>query len=276
MPSIAFVCATNNTRILRENLMRSPMLADGTYPVEIIEHAPSATKAYNIGLNRTKADIVVFLHHDVYLPLGWDELLCQRIAEVEAIDPNWALLGPNGIAMNNKLYGPVWSSSIGFISGRMPVEPIPVQSFDELLFVIRRGAGLRFDEGLEGFHMYGTDIVCQARTQELGAYVVSLPLIHNDGYKKNLDGNFAKAFHYMRRKWSNMLPIQTSVIHINRSARDLYKQRWRLWRSQDHRRSQSLSDARDPREYARFCGWVDLTPNLKEQVAAPLENKAAT
>lgn len=273
MPSIAFVCASNNPRILRENLMRSPMLANGAYPVEVVENAPSAARAYNAGLDSTTADIVVFLHHDVYLPRGWDALLCQRIAEVEARDTDWAVLGAFGVAMDTRGYGPVWSSSIGFIAGLIPAAPMPVQSFDELLFVMRRGAGLRFDEGLAGFHMYGTDIVCQARHRGLGAYSVALPLIHNDGYKENLDGDFARAFHYMRRKWHGLLPIKTPVVRISRSARDLYKWRWRLWRSRKHRRTLAAPEARDPRDYARLCGWMDLRPSLAGQAAGPVGDR---
>ena len=40
-----------------------------------------------------------------------------------------------------------------------------MQSFDELLIVLRRDSGLRFDEGLPGWHMYGTDIVQTARAR---------------------------------------------------------------------------------------------------------------
>ncbi|NBB99167.1 MAG: hypothetical protein GVY34_13540 [Alphaproteobacteria bacterium] len=272
-PSIAFVCASNDPRILAENLMRSPAIESGDYPLEVVENAPSAAQAYNTGLDRTEAEIVVFLHHDVYLPLGWDALLCQRIAEVEATDPDWALLGAFGIAMNSRGFGPVWSSSIGFIAGLMPMAPVPVQSFDELLIVMRRGAGLRFDEGLNGWHMYGTDIVCQARDKGLGAYAVALPLIHNDGYKETLDHHFEAAFRHMARKWPGMLPLKTPVIKITRSARDLYKWRWRLWRSRGHRRDIAACDTIDPRIYARACGWMDLRPSLNDQAAERVSDR---
>lgn len=262
MYSIVLVCASNNPRILAENLMLSPMIGSGAYRLEVIEDAPSATAAYNAGLDRTTADVVVFLHHDVYLPLGWDALLQQRIAEVEAMDPDWALLGAYGLGTNNHGYGPVWSSSIGKIAGEISPIPMPVQAFDELLFVMRRDAGLRFDEGLEGFHMYGTDIVSEARSRGLGAYSVSLPLIHNDGYKEELGGDFTRSFFYMRRKWASDLPIQTPIIRISWSARDFFRVRRRLRRSRTHRSSQAASNAQDPRDYARLCGWMDLRPNL--------------
>lgn len=264
-PSIAFVCASNNPRILQENLLRSPLIASGNYPLEVVQDASSAAKAYNTGLDQTSAEIVVFLHHDVYLPLGWDTLLRQRIAEVEATDPDWGLLGAFGIGLDAREFGPVWSSSINFIAGLMPMAPVPVQSFDELLFVMRRSAGLRFDEKLGGWHMYGTDIVCQARDKALGAYSVALPLIHNDGYKETLDSNFEAAFRYMARKWRHMLPIKTPVTKITGSARDLYKWRVRMWLSRKQRRALAAPDARDPRDYARACGWMDLRPSLDEK-----------
>jgi hypothetical protein len=272
-PSIAFVCASNNPQILRENLLCSPLIETGGYALEVVENAPSAAQAYNIGLDRTEAEVVVFLHHDVYLPLGWDALLRQRIAEVAATDPDWALLGAFGVAMDTRNYGPVWSSSINFIAGLMPMDPVPVQSFDELLIVMRRATGLRFDEGLAGWHMYGTDIVCQARSRGLGAYAVALPLIHNDGYKETLDSNFESAFRYMARKWRDMLPIKTPVIKITRSARDLYKWRWRMWLWRKERRALAAPDARDPRDYARACGWMDLRPSLKDYAAERVSDK---
>jgi len=273
--SIAFVCASNDSRILEDNLLRSPLIDSGAYQLEVVENAPSAAKAYNIGLDRTKAEIVVFLHHDVYLPLGWDELLQQRISEVEATDPNWALLGAFGVAMDTRNYGPVWSSSINFIAGLMPMAPVPVQSFDELLIIMRRDAGLRFDEGLSGWHMYGTDIVCQARDKGFGAYSVALPLIHNDGYKETLDSKFEVAFRYMARKWRHMLPIKTPVIKITRSARDLYKWRFNMWLWRKERRALAAPVARDPRDYARACGWMDLGPSLDSYTASQAADRVS-
>ena len=115
--------------------------------------------AYNRALDATTAEMVVFAHHDVYLPRGWDALLQRRLAEVAAIDPNWALFGPFGVALDAAHIGPVWSSSIGLIVGRVPMAPTQVQSYDEMVIVLRRSSGLRFDETLPGWHMYGTDIV---------------------------------------------------------------------------------------------------------------------
>ena len=49
--------------------------------------------------------------------------------------------------------------------------PAPVATLDELLLIVRRDSGLRFDPDL-GFHLYGADICLQASEQ--GLAVVAL------------------------------------------------------------------------------------------------------
>ena len=49
--------------------------------------------------------------------------------------------------------------------------PARVATLDELLLIVRRDAGLRFDPDL-GFHLYGADICLQASEQ--GLAVVAL------------------------------------------------------------------------------------------------------
>lgn len=156
---IAIVTASNSDEILSRNLLRSPLLQSLSVELHVERDPPSAAAAYNRGLDATTAEIVVFAHHDVFLPAGWDALLAERIAEVERQDPEWGLIGAFGIGLDEQEYGPVWSSSIGRIIGRVSLEPVPAQSYDELLIVMRRGAGLRFDEAMPWFHFYGTDIV---------------------------------------------------------------------------------------------------------------------
>ena len=92
-------CASNNDAILNANLALSPMFAAGM-PLHLERNAPSAAIAYNRALDATTAPIVVFAHHDVYLPLGWETMLQARLAEVAAVDPNWALFGAFGVGLD--------------------------------------------------------------------------------------------------------------------------------------------------------------------------------
>ncbi len=258
MTELRLICASNNAAILRANLMRSQ--AVDHWPLSVIEDAPSAALAYNQGLDDSREELLIFLHHDVYLPPGWEQLLHQRIAEVAALDPDWALIGAYGVDEAGRGFGPVWSSSLGHIVGAVPLAPRAVQSFDELLIVMRRGAGLRFDAALPGWHLYGTDIVTQARAQGLGAYACALPLVHNDGYKDQLDEGFAAAYRYMQGKWATRLPLRSPVIKISRLGHQLWRARWHNIRSRDIRQGMAIDTALDPVAIARICGWNSVAP----------------
>ena len=256
---IAIVAACNNEAILNANLRRSPLLAEGGAPLHAEWNAPSAAVAYNRGLKATNAGLVVFAHQDVFLPRGWETVLAARIAEVEAMDPDWALIGSFGVGLSGAHFGPVWSSSIGCIIGRVPTEPMEVQSFDEHLFVMRRAAGIEFDEGLPGFHLYGTDIVQTARKAGRRSYVAPLPLIHNDGYKEQLGPDYTECYRYMQAKWRDALPLLTPVSKISRHGLHLVRSRWKNFKYRKARRVEASPASVDPRLYASLCGWSDLT-----------------
>ena len=82
-------------------------------------------------------------------PQGWQTLLAARLTK---LTPNWALYGSFGIGLDGANIGLVWPPSLGMIVGRVPMDPGLVQTFDELLIVLRRAAGLRFDKRLPGWH----------------------------------------------------------------------------------------------------------------------------
>lgn len=252
------VTASHDDAILEANLKKSPMIASGDIPLEVVKGAPSASIAYNRGLDATTAEIVVFAHHDVYIPSGWERLLLRRISEVEAEDPGWGLLGPLGITLEGTHYGPVWSTSIGLILGRVPTKPVPVNSYDELMLILRRGTGLRFDEDLPNFHLYGTDITQIALSRGLGSYTAPMPLVHNDSFHDVLGQDFADCFSYIRKKWRHRLPIKASVTEITRSGIKHMRSTRRARKSRDFRKAMALSTELDPRIYASRCGWETL------------------
>lgn len=255
----ALICASHNDEILNANLARSPMITEGRVPLHLQRGATSAAVAYNRAIDTTDADILIFAHHDVYLPRGWEDLLTRRLREVAAHDPNWALYGPFGVGLDASHIGPVWSSSIGLIVGRVPTTPAEVQSYDEMVIVMRRSAGLRFDEALPGWHMYGTDIVTTARTCGLHAYAGALPTIHNDRYHDHLRDDFVECYTAMRHKWRDHLPLRTPIIKISKSGLHLYKNRWQDYRSEKFRANMSVGINHAPEYLASICGWSDLT-----------------
>lgn len=258
MADMRLICASNNPGILQDNLARSPLLA--TVPLSVIADAPSAGRAYAQGLAESDESIVIFVHHDVYLPPGWHALLRRRIAEVASSDPDWALIGAYGVDDHARGWGPVWSSSLGQIVGHVALAPQPAQSFDELLIVLRRGSGIAWDTALPGWHLHGTDIVAQARAEGLGAYSCALPLIHNDGYKDNLDQGFGAAYAYLQRKWADRLPLRSPIIKISRTGHQLWRARLHNRRARAVRRAMAADTALDPVALAAACGWTSVAP----------------
>lgn len=257
MSDIVLCAASHSDEILGGNLGRSPCLSHLRLHVE--RNAPSAAVAYNRALDATTEEIIVFAHHDVFLPQGWENLLLARLAEIAQLDPAWALYGCFGIGLDAAHIGPVWSSSLGMIVGRVPMEPVAVQSFDELLFVMRRSAGLRFDETLPGWHMYGTDIVTTARQKGLSAYAGALPCIHNDRYHDVLGADFSEAYRFMQKKWRDRLPLRTPITKISRSGLHLIRDNWHNRGSVDVRSNMSIGTGHEPEFLAARCGWADLS-----------------
>jgi hypothetical protein len=255
----AVAVVSNSEEILERNLKRSPLLQSGDVPLHVETGAPSAAIAYNRALDATDTEFVIFAHQDVYLPQGWDAVLEARLTELAARDPGWALVGAFGVDLHEKGFGVVWSTSLGNVVGRLPYEPVQVQSYDEFLIVMRRTPGLRFDERLPGFHLYGTDIVQTAWAMNLGCYVMALPTVHNDRYHEELGVDFHQAYRYMQRKWRDRLPLATPVVKISWHGLHLRRTRKQAKQSRDYRRAMALPNDVDPMCYASLCGWSQLS-----------------
>lgn len=256
MTDVALCCASHSDAILQANLAASPMVA--SQPLHVERGAASAAVAYNRLINATTAPVIILAHHDVYLPQGWDKLLQSRLSELTVIDPDWALFGAFGIGLDAVPIGPVWSSSLGQIVGRVPMAPVPVQSFDELLIILNRKSGLRFDETLPGWHFYGTDIVTQARAAGLTAYAGALPCIHNDRYHEALGADFTEAYRHQQRKWHSLLPVRSPITKISRSGLHLIRDTWSARQSKRFRAGMATDTGTPPATIAARCGWSNL------------------
>lgn len=249
------VVAVNDDHVFKRNLSASSLVSKQTVPVHVEKDAESASRAYNRGLDATSAPIIVFAHQDVYFPPSWLGQLNTAIERVEAIDPNWAVLAPTGISQDGRHVGTVWSSSLSSCIGEPVDTPVSAQSFDELTIVLNRKSGIRFDEELPNFHLYGTDVVQTALAANLGAWICQLPLVHNDKFHARLGEDFAQSYKFMRKKWRSRLPIQTTVIELSPYAHTLQLHRFKSWKSVKRRRSLTSPKNADPRIFSRMCGW---------------------
>lgn len=224
---ITFVTAANSREILQKNLLASPCLqSEHAHQILVQEGFASAAKAYNAAIEKSDNDLLVFLHQDVILPNGWLDDLRSAIAQLDSFDPNWGVLGCAGQTHDNQLQGYIYSQGLGII-GEPFQRPAPVQTLDEIVLIFRKSSGLRFDDTLPGFHMYGTDICMAAAARGMRNYAISAFCVHNTVFNLVLPKEFYDCYKYVRRTRQRFLPIQTTCVRITRFGLPMYIRRLR-------------------------------------------------
>ena len=209
--------AVNDEAVLQSSLLSSPELEKWA-EIVLRRGCVSASAACNEALEMATGEIVIFVHQDVFLPAGWFARLESAIQWLDVTDSNWGVLGIYGMTADRQGRGWVYSTGLGArLGGPFPV-PHEVRTLDEVVLVIRRSSGLRFDEHLPGFHMYGTDICLRAESRGCRNYVVPCFAIHNSNGIRNLPPAFWQACQYVRRKWRDRLPVCAPCTTLDRSA----------------------------------------------------------
>ena len=228
--------AVNDEDVLRSCLLSSPDLSNAG---EIIlpRGCVSAAKAYNAALASAKNDIVILVHQDIYLPRGWFQQLESAIHSLEAIDPQWGVLGVYGITSSGIYHGHLYCNASQIVLGRPFQEPTEVGSLDEVVLILRKSSGLRFDPEMKGFHFYAADICLTARQRGLKNYAVPGFCFHNANGYGMFPRSFWQGYFYIRRKWSALLPVKTPCIEIKRSLWPFLRGTiWRFcWLKKAHR-----------------------------------------
>lgn len=212
-----FITACNNESVLQSSLLASPDLAGGV-EIHVQRRASSAARAYNAALDASQGEVLIFLHQDIYLPPGWLDRLAGILTLVSSSDPHWGVLGVFGTSKDGIGRGVVHSTGMNQTFGA-PFQGIKeVETLDEVMLITRRSSGLRFDEGLEGFHLYGADFCLQARLRGMRSYAAALFCIHNSSGLRILPRDYWKCYLYMRKKWWRDLPVVTPCMPITRSG----------------------------------------------------------
>lgn len=216
------VCvAVSSASTLGAILLRSPDVRDDRLALRTFEGYSSAARALNAGLEGSSARVVILPHQDVYLPAGFVDNLIAQLARLELVDPQWAVVGCIGIDDSWQVHGQTWSSGMQKLVGSPLADPARVTSVDEMILVVNMSSGVRFDEHLPGFHLYGTEVVVSAANRGLASYVVPMPVIHHSRRLVRLGRDYWGAYRYLRRLWRDRLPVPTLFGGIRRSFRHL-------------------------------------------------------
>ena len=222
--SITFVIAVNNKDVFESNFLASPCLS-GAHSHQIIvqEGFSSASTAYNDAIDRSANDLIVFAHQDMIFPEFWLLDLQRALDSLQETDPEWGVLGCYGVTLDEGR-GYIYSGGLG-IMGKPTDRPVTVQTLDEIVLILRKSSGLRFDDRLPHFHLYGADICMAAAARGWKSYAISAFCIHNTQQIFVLPKEFYESYKYMKRRWKNSLPISTTCVTITRSDFRIYQRR---------------------------------------------------
>jgi hypothetical protein len=223
--ALTFAVATNNREILEKNLLASPCFKEPhSHQILAQEGYPSAVQAYNNAIDRSVNDLIVFSHQDILFPESWLTDLEKALAYLESADPNWGVLGCYGRTRDDGDRGYIYSLGLGVLGG--PFEtPAEIQTLDEIVLIVKKSSGLRFDDSLPDFHMYGTDICMAAAKRGMKSYAIPAFCVHNTTFNLVLPRAFYDCYKHVQRTWSESLPIQTTCIRITKAGLPMYERR---------------------------------------------------
>lgn len=224
---ITFAVAVNNRELFKNNFLASPCFRTAhDHQILIQENFVSAAKAYNDAIERADHELIIFAHQDVIFPDPWLSQLGRGLDYLEAEDPKWGVLGCGGATRDGHGRGHLYSNGLG-VMGSPFEKPEPIQTLDEIVLIIRKSSGLRFDGTLPHFHFYGTDICLRAAKLGMKSYVINAFCIHNTDHNLILGKEFYESSRHIKRVWKEYLPIQTTCIRITRFNVQVYVRRLR-------------------------------------------------
>ncbi|MCO6415649.1 hypothetical protein JYK14_05585 [Siccirubricoccus sp. KC 17139] len=175
-------------------------------------------------LEAARGRYVILCHQDVRLLEEGAEALLARLAELDRLDPDWALAGNAGGTPEGELAIRI-SDPYGEDQrrGRLPARAV---SLDENFLVLRRAAPIGLSADLAGFHLYGADLCLQAGLAGRGAWVIDFHLRHLSPGRK--DASFHAAQAGFEAKYA-ALPTRLRRIRTTCTKLDLRRSRLGRW-----------------------------------------------
>jgi hypothetical protein len=157
-----------------------------------------AYRGINALINAARGRYVILCHQDVRLIDDGLNALDERLRDLDARDPHWALAGnAGGVAPGRLAIRITDPHGADRRSGDLPQR---VMSLDENFIVVKRSARVGCSVDLEGFHFYGADLCLNADVAGHSAWVIDFHLHHLSGGTKSPD--FFELENAFRAKWS--------------------------------------------------------------------------
>ena len=191
-------------------------------PIDNRKSIYTAPQALNHGLTIAKADTIICCHQDISFLPGFFKKAKEALTKV---GEDWGIIGNAGcsieldsISERVKLIGTVYNGHPGQLSDdfddklkkcwdglRILAE---VHTVDECLFLINKRHKIFFNDKINGFHFYGTDLSLAMRSAGYKVYATYLPSIHHGAYSGSLKAkdDYWPLFKKLLALWSEAYP----------------------------------------------------------------------
>lgn len=170
-----------------------------------IDNSTSSMFDAYTGLNHflqyAKGKYIILCHQDILVHDHDRKHLADRIAEIESMDADWAILANAG-GVNFKWIATNLTQGNG---NRIKEKRLPLQTktIDENFILVKNSANLALSHDLSGFHMYGPDLCLMADILGFKSYVIDFNITHkSDG---NADASFYKGRAAFMKKYDHAL-----------------------------------------------------------------------
>jgi len=216
-----FGCMVNDTVRLDMCLKQSSLPGS----LSVVMYPDKATTALNKLLDLADykgAEVAILVHQDMYFRNGWVQQVEQQLA---LLPPDWIVAGIIGKDMEGNICGRFHDMRIApvFNTSDIHTFPQPASCFDECCIIVNLSVpmsitktGFRFDEGLDGFDLYGTLAVLQAQEMGGSAWVIDAFAEHYcmRSFQWFPDKDFQARFKWLHERFPNALKIDSTVLAV--------------------------------------------------------------
>ena len=200
------------------------VLRQSEFPKDTICHVikmpESATKGLNKLLDMIEGeghDVAILVHQDMHFRSGWIDQVKEKLSE---LPESWIVAGIIGKDMQGSICGKVHDMRMPLHFNTSDIHTFPEEAscFDECVIIVNISKGFRFDEGLDGFHLYGT--LCVLQAQEMGgtAWIIDAFCEHYcmRPFTWFPDEDFQKCFKWIYERFPDARRIDSTVLMVER------------------------------------------------------------
>lgn len=181
---ISIICVFNNEQQLNSCLVKSLLSQKSKYELILVDGSkgnyPSCASALNYGVSKSKGNILIFSHQDVYLK---DPDAIEQFASFIANKPNETVVGVAGAIECHKNNFGNYTSGLMVNNNRVfnVKEPKKVSCIDECFFGMLRSTYEKhpFDECIcDNWHLYAVEQCLYHREKRGCVYIFPIQIHH--------------------------------------------------------------------------------------------------